>query len=79
MSIHNPFGPYNAALLATPPSPLKLEEPVPAYVLIIPVTTVILRTRLLIKSLKYTFPLESIAMPAGPFTDALVAWSLSPE
>ena len=64
-SLHNPYGEFRVALLATPPSPLKLAVPVPAYVLIIPVEAAILRKRLLALSLKYTFPLVSIAIPVG--------------
>jgi hypothetical protein len=44
----------------------------------IPVDTVILRTRRLTLSLKYTFPLESIAIPAGPLIVAEVATPPSP-
>ena len=43
--MHNPLGPDILALVATPPSPLELGEPVPAYVVIIPVNAVTLRTR----------------------------------
>jgi len=76
--MHNPFGKYILALVATPPSPLELAKPVPAYVVIIPVDAVTLRTRWLFMSLKYMLPLESIAIPAGWLREALVAAPLSP-
>ena len=47
LSIPNPFGQYKYPLVAAPPSPLELPTPVPAYVLMIPVEIVTLRTRLL--------------------------------
>ncbi len=78
VSMHNPKGLFKVALLATPPLPLKLAVPVPAYVVIIPVDDVILRTRLFSLSLKYTFLLESIAIPDGSLIVALVAWPPSP-
>ncbi len=68
-----------SAFVATSPSPLELAEPVPAYVVIIPVAAVTLRTRWLFVSLKYTLPLESIAIPAGWLREAPVAASLSPS
>ena len=77
--MHSPFGPFKAALLAAPPSPLKLALPVPAYVVMMPVDAVILRTRWLLKSLKYTFPLASMSIPCGELMAAEVAWPLSPE
>ncbi len=46
ISTHNPFGEYKVALLAIPPSPPKEAEDVPAKVVMMPVDTVILRTRL---------------------------------
>jgi len=52
---------------------------VPAYVVIMPVDAEILRTRWLLKSLKYTFPLASMSIPCGELMAADVAWPLSPE
>ena len=73
VSMHSPSGPFNVALLAIPPSPLKLAVPIPAYVEMIPVDTEIKRMRLLLLSLRYTSPLESMAMPDGSLTALLVA------
>ena len=74
----SPFGLYNVALVAGPLLPVKLVLPVPAYVVIIPVDAVILRMRWLPMSLKYTFPLESIAIPCGLLIVALDARPVSP-
>ena len=80
VSMHSPQGPANVALVATPPSPLKLPAaPVPAYVVMMPVDTVILRTRLFALSLKYRFPLESTSIPVGLLMAADEACPLSPE
>ena len=51
-----PYGLHNVADVASPSSPLKLPDPVPAMVDIIPVDTVTLRMRLLLVSLMYTLP-----------------------
>lgn len=51
-----PIGLYNVAEVAAPPSPVKLAVPVPAIVVIIPVDTVTLRTRLFNWSETYTLP-----------------------
>ena len=47
----------NSAEVAGPPSPLKLLEPTPATVEMIPVDTVTLRIRLLLLSATYTLPI----------------------
>ena len=79
VSMDNPFGLYSVALDAIPPSPLYVVEPVPAYVMIIPVDAEIFRTRLLPMSLTYKLPLDSIVIPVGPLIVAEVAWPPSPE
>ena len=55
-----PQGLLNAADVAAPLSPLKLAVPVPAMVEMMPVETVILRTRLLLESPIYTLPAGEI-------------------
>ena len=55
-----PQGLLNAADVAAPLSPLKLAAPVPAMVEMMPVETVILRTRLLPPSPIYTLPAGEI-------------------
>jgi hypothetical protein len=58
-------------------SPLKIVDPVPIIVVIIPVDTT--RTRLFPVSAIYTFPPESTLTPYGELSVHAVAGPLSPE
>src|SRR5437764_638988 len=62
----------NEAAVASPPSPLNPEVPLPAIVLMSP-TVSTLRIRLFPRSAMYTLPAGSTATPLGPFNDAVVA------
>ena len=66
-----------AALVAGPPSPLKLAAPLPAKVVITP-AGVMRRTRLLSVSVTYKLPRASKAKALGKFSWALVAGPPSP-
>ena len=78
-SIQTPCGKFKFAAVAAPPSPLKVVDPVPAMVVIIPVDIVTLRIRWLPRSAMYTLPLVSTVIPYGMENAALVAGPLSPE
>src|SRR5947199_2047050 len=68
----------NEAAVASPPSPLNPEVPLPAIVLMSP-TVSTLRIRLFRRSAMYTLPAGSTATPLGPFNDAEVAGPPSPS
>ncbi len=56
-SIPTSIGLLSLANVASPPSPLKLANPVPAIVVTMPVDTDTLRMRLFLKSAMYTLPI----------------------
>ncbi len=72
----SPCGELKAALVAGPPSPENLYDPLPAMVLITPPAT--RRRRLLNVSAISKFPAASTAAARGLFSNALVAGPLSP-
>src|SRR5437763_6373376 len=68
----------NQAAVASPPSPLNPEVPLPAIVLMSP-TVSTLRIRLFPRSAMYTLPAGSTPTTLGPFNDAEVAGPPSPS
>ena len=77
-STATPWGPFNCALAAGPPSPEYPVDPFPATVPMMAPLAETLRTRLLPKSAMYTLPEESTATPMGRFSCALAAAPPSP-
>src|SRR3990172_6505759 len=78
-STPTPVGKFSWALVAAAPSPENPRVPVPAKVLINPVPTSTLRTRLLEVSAMNTLPTPSTVTPYGRFSWAPVAAAPSPE
>src|SRR3990172_3741783 len=72
-------GKYSWALVAAAPTPKNPEVPLPAKVLINPVTASTRRTRWLKVSAMNTLPAPSTATPYGKYSWALVAAAPSPE
>ena len=72
------YGLFNDALVAAPPSPLKLAGPLPATVMIFPVALTISRIRLLARSAMNRLPALSIVRPIGTDNFAAVAAAPSP-
>ena len=72
-----PWGPFISASVANPPSPVYPGTPFPAIVVMTPETSIFL-TRLLLYSVKYTFPNLSTAMSLAQLTFAIVAIPPSP-
>ena len=79
LSTATPTGPANPALVAGPPSPEEVADPLPATVVMIPVVAFTFRTLLLAASPMYRFPAASNAIAPGLSNSALVAAPPSPE
>ena len=73
-----PTGPASCAAVAGPPSPPKPCSPVPATVVMMPVTVSTRRTRPLEASAMKRFPAPSSATPTGKSSRAAVAGPPSP-